>query len=360
MSLDDHVLKMNAVWMQGVGPDEDVVISSRIRLARNLKDVPFPGHLEPKQAQEMLMRISSVLTSGTRKGDLGSVEVIPMSGLDGLNREVLVEKHLISPDLAATETPGAAVALRNDEAVSIMVNEEDHIRLQVILPGMQVDAAYRLASRLDDMLEAGLDYAFDDQLGFLTACPTNLGTGMRASVMLHTPGLAMSGQMPKVLSTIGQVGLVARGLYGEGSQSAGNMIQISNQITLGMTEEDIISNLSAVVGQIVAQERQTRTGLRDSQGLALEDRVWRSYGTLRYARALTSQEALDLLSDVRLGADYGWVRVPRSLLNELTVSTQKGTLQKITGRVLGPTERDKARADYVRSQFEKLRGEESV
>lgn len=339
-------------WMKGGGPESDIVISSRIRLARNLKDLPFPVLATNKHAQETLDRVKAILKSEELR-EISSFELLPLDGMDELDKKVLVEKHLISPALV-DESKKGAVILSENESVSIMINEEDHLRIQVLQPGFQLKEAWDLANQMDDIFEAKLDYAFDERRGYLTSCPTNVGTGMRASVMMHLPALVLTQQINRILSAISQVGLVVRGLYGEGSEATGNLFQISNQITLGQSEEDIIENLHSVAGQIIEHERAARDKLLAESRTRILDRVSRSYGILANAAIIDSKEAAQRLSDVRLGVDLGLLKaIGPQTLNELLVMTQPGYLQLYAGSVLSPDERDLRRAELIRSQLAK-------
>lgn len=352
MPKEDLFRSLDSKWITETGPEPDVVITSRVRLARNLSGFPFPHLLDADNAQAMLQEVSDLLTQGTSEGDLGNLEFILLKDLGALDRQVLVEKHLISPDLARSRNRGAAVLVSNDEAVSIMLNEEDHLRIQCLFPGFQLDKCWERTSRVDDFLENKLDYAFDATRGYLTACPTNLGTGLRASVMVHLPGLVLTQQIGKVLAAIAQVGLVVRGLYGEGTEAVGNLFQISNQITLGPSEEEILQNLGAVIRQIVEQERATQQALKKANRWAVEDRVNRAYGILTNARLLTSQEAMRLLSDVRLGHELGILdNVSYRTQNELLVLTQPAMMQRFVDEKMKEDTRDFKRAAIVRQRL---------
>lgn len=343
---------LNSRWIVGEGPDTDVVVTSRIRLARNLRSYPFPHLLSEKVAREMLKQIENLLTLGSSKGDWGRLDFFRMADISSLDRLVLVEKHLISPDLARSQHAGAAVLISDDEAISIMLNEEDHLRIQCLFPGFQLEECWKLTSSVDDLLESNLEYAFDRDYGYLTACPTNLGTGLRASVMVHLPGLVMTQQIGGVLTAISQVGLVVRGLYGEGSEATGNLYQISNQITLGPSEEEILQNLGAVIRQLVEKERAARQALLKSNPLALEDRICRSYGILTNARLLSSQEAMRLLSDVRLGHALNIVpKVTNRVQNELLVLIQPAMMQRVANEKMTEQTRDFRRAALVRQKL---------
>lgn len=334
--------------MKAEGPDSDIVISTRLRIARNLNHQPFPLLATDTQAEEVARKVEAVSTAMKHSKHF---EMIKMERLTPLEKRVLVEKHLISPHLAEESRKGA-VLLSEDESISIMVNEEDHIRIQVLLPGFQLTEAWELGNQIDDIFEKHLNYAFDEQRGYLTSCPTNVGTGIRASVMLHLPALVMTQQISRILQAITQVGLVVRGLYGEGSEALGNLFQLSNQVTLGMSEHDILSNLYSVASQIIKQERVARQYLRDHSRIVLEDRICRSYGILLHARTIESKEAAQRLSDVRLGVEMGIIKnVSLFVLNELLVMTQPGFLQQQAGQKLTAEQRDERRAKLIRERL---------
>jgi protein arginine kinase len=337
-------------WMKGEGPDSDIVISTRLRIARNMRQHPFPLLATDSQAEEVVKKVADVSKVEAMK-NRSPLQLIQMDQLSPLEKRVLVEKHLISPHLAEESRKGA-VLLSEDESVSIMVNEEDHIRIQVLLPGFQLNEAWEIGTKIDDVFEKHLTYAFDEKRGYLTSCPTNVGTGIRASVMLHLPALVMTQQINRILQAINQVGLVVRGIYGEGSEALGNLFQLSNQVTLGMSEADILSNLYSVARQIIEQERVARRYLMEHSRVDLEDRIFRSYGILRYARTMESKEASQRLSDVRLGLDLGLIKnVSHQLLNELLVTTQPGFLQHHAGQKLTPEQRDERRARMIRERL---------
>ncbi|MCG0278249.1 MAG: protein arginine kinase [Thermanaeromonas sp.] len=339
-------------WMEGSGPHADIIISSRIRLARNLKGMPFPHLMDTRQESRVVQLVGRAVQSAGVERAVGPLYLQRLRELTPLERQILVEKHLISPQLA--EDKGEkAVVLREDEAISIMVNEEDHLRLQCLLPALMLHEGWRMATSLDDALEEELDYAFDQERGYLTACPTNVGTGLRASVMVHLPALVISKQAGQVLSALTKVGLAVRGLYGEGTEAAGNLFQISNQITLGRTEEELINNLSAVAVQLADQERGAREHLYKKSRWQLEDRVGRAYGILSNARILNSQEALRLLSDVRLGVEMKIIRgIDQRVINQLMFMIQPAYLQYLAGREMPPHERDVQRARLVRERLQ--------
>lgn len=350
MSLSDFLQRATTKWMKDDGPDDDIALTSRIRIARNIEDIPFPMLQTDAHAEAVIGQVTRAVASPEVTSS-GTFELLRCRDISALDRQVLVEKRLISKDLA-DEVRHGAVALRQDEMVNIMINEEDHLRIQCLMPGLRLEDAWKLADALDNVLEKRIPYAFHDRYGYLTACPTNVGTGIRASVMMHLPGLVLSGQMNRMLSAVSQVGLTVRGMYGEGSESAGNLFQISNQVTLGETEEEIIGNLGSVVNQLIDHERSARRLLLQENREGLEDRVSRSFGILAYARQMDSKETLQRLSDVRLGIDIGIIKgVSAGILKELLVMTQPAFLQKYYGEELSPSERDIRRATLIRERM---------
>jgi protein arginine kinase len=290
--------------------------------------------------------------NGASYHGLGKFEWVEMSRLKPIEKRVLVEKHLISPNLAEDSNYSAAL-INETESISIMINEEDHLRIQCLFPGFQLNEALTLASGVDDWLEEMFNFAFDEQRGYLTSCPTNVGTGLRASVMVHLPALMITQRMNRIAPAINQFGLVVRGIYGEGSEALGNVFQISNQITLGKSEEDIVEDLRGVVMQLIQQEKAARRDLLSYSKIQLEDRVYRSYGVLKYSRVIHSKEAAKCLSDVRLGIDLGLIKgVSRNILNELMIITQPGFLQHYFKEALEPDERDVRRAILIRERIQ--------
>jgi protein arginine kinase len=279
---------------------------------------------------------------------------VRLRDLPPLDRQILLEKHLISKEHADGQA-NRALLLNTAGSLSIMINEEDHLRIQALVPGLQLEKAWELADKIDDLLEGELEYAFHEDKGYLTACPTNVGTGLRASVMLHLPGLALTNQAPKIFSALGQLGLAVRGLYGEGTEATGHIYQISNQITLGQKEIETIQNMSTVTGQIIEKEEETRKIIVKEMSLQIKDRVGRAYGILKNAAVLSSQEALNLLSDLRLGIDQGIIEIGIGCgeLNELMVASQPGFLQKFAGAPMEALERDAARAKYFQEKLDK-------
>ncbi|MBN3523782.1 protein arginine kinase [Paenibacillus apiarius] len=339
-------------WMRGTGPDSDIVISSRIRVARNLSGLPFPLLATNQQSAEVLDHLTAVVD----KPDFAAINHFHKFSLAEMNdteKQVLVEKHLISPSLV-NESRNGFVILSDDESISIMINEEDHLRIQCLYPGLQIREAWEQASRIDDVFETHVDYAFDEKRGYLTSCPTNVGTGIRASVMMHLPALVMTQQINRILQAVTQVGLAVRGIYGEGSEAIGNLFQISNQITLGQSETEIIDNLYSVVKQIIEHEKAARELLLSDGRTRLTDRVCRSFGIMKHAAIMDSKEAAQRLSDIRLGSDLNILNhIHSSELNELLVMTQPGFLQHIYNKSLSTDERDVYRARLIRETLSK-------
>jgi len=335
-------------WLQPTGPESDVVLSTRVRLARNVAGRPFLARLRPEEQQELEQHLKDAIFKAFRDEDVSWFE---LDGMGEIDRRCLVERHLVSRELAAASGP-RGVGVDATQRIAIMANEEDHLRLQVIFAGLQLDETWRRADDLDDRLEEHLAYAFSPKLGYLTACPTNVGTGMRASLMLHLPALALTRQIEKVFRAVARLRLAVRGLYGEGTQATGDFYQISNQGSLGKSEEEILKNLGAAIPQIVAYERQARQALADDSPVPLDDRIHRSWGTLTTARTISSEETLVLLSAVRLGIHLGRLdHVDIATINELFLLTRPGHIQKIRGTELAENERDAARADYVRKRL---------
>ncbi|RDY68077.1 MULTISPECIES: protein arginine kinase [Halobacillus] len=351
MSLQQFMNEAISPWMKQEGPDSDIVLSSRIRLARNFSQHPFPIIASEETLNKVLEFFQQEFQKKSFR-DYKDFELVQMKDLQPIEKRVLVEKHLISPHLAEKAEKSASLISQNEQ-VSIMINEEDHIRIQLYFPGFQLDQALEQASQLDDWLEEKVDYAFDEKRGYLTACPTNVGTGMRASVMMHLPALSMTNQINRMTPAINQLGLVVRGIYGEGSEALGNIFQISNQITLGKSEEDIVEDLHSVVKQLIEQERKAREALMTRSSVQLEDRIFRSYGVLTNSRIIESKEAAKCLSDLRLGIDLGFIdHIPRTILNELMVLTQPGFLQQYAKTPLSPDERDVRRASLIRERLQ--------
>lgn len=346
----EHFLKSDGPsWLEVKGSDADIVMSTRIRLARNLVGYRFPLSFDEQEAKQIDQVVTQALLN--RKNGDHFFSHFTIKEMPALQRQVLVEKHLISPLLAKKEK-SASVVISNDESISVMVNEEDHLRIQCLSPGFQLYETYELANQLDRYLEKHIPYAFEESFGYLTSCPTNVGTGLRASVMVHLPALTMSKQMKAIIQTLTRLGMVVRGIYGEGSENLGNIYQISNQITLGKSEEEILNDLQNVVEQIIQNERNARQLIMQQAPIALEDRIQRSLGTLKYARIMTSEEAASCLSNVRLGIDLNIIKdVPLSILNECMILIQQGFVQQYAGTTLQATERDLFRAKLLREKL---------
>jgi protein arginine kinase len=346
MNLDD-LTGTSGEWLRGSGPESDIVMCSRIRLARNLADFPFINRASRGEKAEIEATFKSKII---QPGEL-ELSYLDVNGMSSLNRQFLVERQLISREHQAADWP-RGVAIGPRENISIMVNEEDHLRIQVMLSGLSLHDVWDRINRLDDQIEARLDYAFSPQLGYLTACPTNVGTGIRVGVMLHLPGLVETKQIEKVFRALQKINLAVRGLYGEGTQAFGDFYQISNQQTLGKSELELIRNLNDVIPQIISYERQARQALLGEKRNQLLDKVSRAYGQLKTAHQISSEETMLLLSSVRLGINLGLIddlEIPA--VNELFIHTQPAHLQRLQGAELGSDERNIARASYLRTRL---------
>lgn len=351
MTLQHFMNEAISPWMRVEGPDGDIVLSSRIRLARNLSDVSYPILADLENLEEIRDFFQKEYEHQSFQ-DYEDFSFVAISDLTGIEKRVLVEKHLISPHLAKQSQAAAAIISKNEQ-VSVMINEEDHIRIQLYFPGFQLGKALEKAFEFDDWLEEKINYAFDETRGYLTSCPTNVGTGMRASVMMHLPALVMTKQINRMIPAINQLGLVVRGIYGEGSEALGNIFQISNQITLGKSEEDIVEDLQSVVRQLIQHERKARSRIMEQSSVKLEDRIYRSYGVLEYSRIMESKEASRCISNVQLGIDLGIIKnTSRNILNELMVLTQPGFLQQYAKKTLTANERDELRASLIRERLQ--------
>lgn len=347
MKLDD-LLKETGEWLKGTGPNSEVVMSSRIRLARNLAKYPFPHWANKRQLEDVLSDFEKAY--GSIEYFKGALYLM-MRDLSAIDKQFLIERHLISRE-HILHPEHKSVLISDREIISIMVNEEDHLRIQILQSGFNFQDTWQLANKIDEELDRYLDYAYSVELGYLTCCPTNVGTGLRASCMVHLPSLVMTKQINKVLHAITKLGLTARGLYGEGTEAHGNFFQISNQVTLGHTEEEIVDNLERIMRQVIEQENAARKSLLANQRELLEDRIWRAYGTLKSAHIITSIETIDLLSHIRLGVDLEIIKdIDRNMLNELFIQIQPAHLQKLQGKQLSTDERDTKRAQLIRSKF---------
>lgn len=346
MSIEKFMSNGLTGWMVAHGEHSDIVLSTRIRLARNLKDHRFPIAFSAEDAGQITNAVSKAVLSTGRP-----YSSIKMADLTALERQVLVEKHLVSPQLIDPKRHGSVV-LSEDETISIMVNEEDHIRIQCIYPGLQIREAYEQANEVDNELEKKLNYAFDEEFGYLTSCPSNTGTGMRASVMMHLPALTMTKQIERIVPAITRLGMIVRGSYGEGSEALGNIYQVSNQTTLGKSEEEMLGDLENITKRLLSHERKSREILLSKSRVHVENKVFRSLGVITHARILPSAEAARCLSDVRLGIDLGIIQnIDMSILNELMIFMQPGFLQEYAGTELTSEQRDVFRAQLFRDRL---------
>jgi len=333
-------------WYRNNGDQGDVVLSTRIRLARNLDAYPFPARLDAAGKQQVLDTVrKALLTDDANENKSPDFTYIEMKNLTRTQAVALAERHLISPEFAAARE-GRALLVSPDEAVSLMLCEEDHIRLQVMQPGLALAVAYDIANKVDTLLDSRVQYAFDERIGYLTQCPTNLGTAMRASVMLHLPALTQLGQLARLSGTVSKLGLTIRGAFGEGSQSSGDIYQLSNQITLGITEQAAIENLQSITLQLIQQERSAAAEF--CRRLPEQDRIFRALGTLQFARLLSAAEFMRHISLVRMGAAHGLIDLPLEKVNELIVQMQPATINAAQNKDLEAEERDSVRADLVR------------
>ena len=329
-------------------PNQDVIVSSRVRLARNYADIPFSPQMDEGWAAETIGRASEAMMD-----EGNAYELVRMAQLCEDERKQLVEHHLVSYDLLRFE-PVSAALISAEKTVSIMINEEDHLRIQGLLEGMQLAKVAELAFSVDDKLGASYPYAFDEQWGYLTSCPTNTGTGMRASLMMHLPALNATGKLGAVLQAFSKLGLTVRGFYGEGSEAQGNLYQMSNQVTLGRTEEDMIETLMAAAMQIVDHERSMREMLRDGEGLSMIDRLMRSVGVMGHARLMDGREFMQRYSDLRVLAAMGVVNADLTKLDQLMMDLQPGTLNVRAGETLSEQARRAMRADLLRAYIQTI------
>lgn len=337
-------------WLDASGPHSDIVLSTRVRIARNLQGYPFSVQAKASDRAAILGMVRDVIE---RKGALDDAVVVEIDNLEPRRRLILLERHLVSRELIGArgdEVPSStALAASRGKPLGLMINEEDHLRLQSLTSGFNPGRTWRLVDALDEQLGGELAYAFHHEFGHLTSCPTNCGTGLRASVLIHLPGLVLTKEINKVLQGIAQVGLTFRGLYGEGSEVIGNLFQVSNQTTLGKSEEDLIDHLQKIVGQVIEYERQARAVLLRDAPMVIEDKVWRAYGLLRHARSLAFDEMMNLLSGVRLGLSLKLLNGPSVyVLNRIMIFAQNAHLEEASESALSASELDIQRASYVR------------
>lgn len=340
-------------WLQGQGKDKDIVISSRVRLARNLASYSFPHKMNDGEKKKVLKDIKDVIGKEQFQGEAVKMNLFRLEDIEQIHREFLLEKHLISPNMLK-DYAGRGLVLSKDENTSILINEEDHLRIQSFMSGFNLTEAYTAADILDDALEAYLSYAFHEKYGYLTACPTNIGTGIRFSVMVHLPSLSMVNQLDQVQGILRNAGCTIRGFFGEGSEGVGHLYQISNQITIGQRERDILKNLEAMIKMVITKEKEARTHLFKTRPDEMKDLVYRAYGTIKYAQLLTGKEAMGLLSYLRLGLAEKMEfqdKITYKALNSSIVLEQPGALQLYFKEEMSPDERDKKRPILFREIF---------
>ena len=343
-----ELVKKKSEWLKGTGPESNIVISSRVRLARNFQGYVFLNRAKPEDKEVILEKSRELIESYklTKK-----INFIKMANLSEMDRLVLVERHLMSPEHMKSPQY-KALAFDDREIVSIMICEEDHLRTQVLQSGFNLTQAWTIIDEIDNEFSQKEAFAFSPQLGYLTACPTNTGTGLRGSVMIHLPALSLTNQVGKIYQAISKLGLTMRGFYGEGTEASGDFYQISNQVTLGRTEVDLLENIEKIVKKIITRESATRNMLLSKNKSELQDKVWRAYGILNSARIISSKEALTRLSIIRLGIDLGIVNnIGMEAVNDLFIFTQPAHLQKIEGKLLTAQERDAKRAALIREKL---------
>ncbi len=344
----EQLLNHTGEWLRGTGPSANIVMSSRIRLARNLASLPFPSRSTKKDLENTLESMEKAIK---HVPFLKGATLFRMHDLDQVDRQMLVERHLMSHE-HASNPDGKGLLVSSEEVVSIMINEEDHLRIQVMRSGLNLTEGWDIINAIDDAFSKEVKFAFLENWGYLTSCPTNTGTAMRGSVMMHLPALVMTKQINKVLAAISKLSFASRGFYGEGTQASGNFYQISNQVSLGHSELDIIQNINGLIRQVIEQEEQARQALLLQNRPMLEDKICRCWGLLKTARIISSQEAIELFSMVRLGVDMGILKdVNHKALNELFIVIQPAHLQKIEGKKLNAFERDTKRASVIRQKL---------
>jgi protein arginine kinase len=344
-----RIIASSGEWLSGDGPNRQIVVSSRVRLARNIRNKPFPGWAKKAERLDVMKMVKDAVEHLPEMAESYSEN---LEALSPLEKQVLVERHLISREHAAKGI-GSAVVMNSPQSLSVMINEEDHLRMQAICCGLQLGNVFEMINRVDSELEESLDFAYDAKLGYLTACPSNVGTGMRASAMLHLPGLVMSDQINKIINSVNKIGLAVRGLHGEGSEAMGNLFQVSNQTTLGEAEVEIIGRLNRVIEQIIEHEQNARALLAQRKPVTLHDQIGRAYGLLCHAHSMNSKEALNLLSIIKLGIDLGvFPDAHRFPIDELFIETQPAHLQKDAQvQKMSTEERDTLRATIIRAKL---------
>jgi len=344
----NELMNKESEWLKGKGPKSDIVISSRVRLARNIDGQCFLNRASSEAKKRILLSTRAIVEKNKY---LKRATFFVMKDLNELDRQFLVERHLMSPE-HMVDPEHKALIIDENEIVSIMINEEDHFRVQVLQSGLNVMEAWNIIDQIDTELSEKVPFAFSQRWGYLTACPTNTGTGLRGSVMLHLPALAMTNQIGNVFQAISKLGLTMRGLYGEGTEATGDFFQISNQVTLGYSEKDLLESIVRIINKIIMRENTTRNMLITKNRDEITDKIWRALGTLRSARIITSNETIMLLSIIRLGVNLGIVKkINTHVINELFILLQPAHLQKIEGNVLSPKERDAKRAELIRDKL---------
>ncbi len=347
----DEFLKSPMDWVETEGPHRKIVMSSRVRFARNIRGFAFPGWAKKAERQRVLEVIRPAVE---QLPEMARCFSATMDNLAAIDKQVLVERHLISREHAAKNV-GSGVVINDLGTISVMINEEDHLRMQALKSGLQLKGVFNVLDKVDTELEEHLEYAFSPRLGYLTACPTNVGTGMRASAMLHLPGMVISEQINQVIQAVSKLGLAVRGLYGEGTEALGNVFQISNQTTLGEKESDVTDRLNKVVLQLIEHEENARLSLLEKKPRLVYDQVGRAYGILTNARTMNSKEALNLLSLVRMGVEVGmFPSAVQITMDELFILSQPAHVQKTANRKLTAEERDAVRADMIRERLKNL------
>jgi protein arginine kinase len=347
-----RIIANSGEWLSGDGPNRQIVVSSRVRLARNLRDKPFPGWAKKSERLDVMNLVKQAVEHLPEMAESYSEN---LEALSPLEKQVLVERHLISREHAAKGV-GSAVVMNAPQSLSVMINEEDHLRMQAIRCGLQLDNVFKMINRVDSELEDSLEFAYSSELGYLTACPSNVGTGMRASAMLHLPGLVMSDQINKIINSVNKIGLAVRGLHGEGTEAMGNLFQVSNQTTLGEAEEEIIGRLNRVIEQVIEHEQNARALLAQRKAITLHDQIGRAYGLLCHSYSISSKEALNLLSIIKLGIDLSvFPDAHRFPVDELFIETQPAHLQKGAQVVkMSSEERDALRATIIRAKLSQV------
>lgn len=336
---------------QRKGPNDKIVMSSRVRLARNVRNLAFPGWAKKPERVKVLETIQPAIESLPQMKQHYAASMDQLSPLD---KQILMERHLISREHAA-KNAGSGLVFNKAESVCVMINEEDHLRMQALRPGFQIKEAWEEIDRVDSLLEGKLEYAFSPKLGYLTACPTNLGTGIRVSAMLHLPGLVLADQINQIIQAVSKLGLAVRGLHGEGTSADGNVFQVSNQMTLGQSESEIVERLTKVMFQIIEHEENARTKLMEEKPKVVLNQIGRAYGVLANAHSISSKETMNLLSLMRLGVDLAlFPNLDRPLVDELFIMTQPGHLQSTVPEKLGADERDVLRSDILRERLSKV------